>query len=190
MLKTIFFALVATCYVAGTAIAADWKSAEGVVIQICAVQTPPATVVIEVVSDGGGVSSKTFKTAGADAMAEAWEARTVSGQRVATLFQRIAPSRWPDAVVVANLVLPVPQNSISADGWTDWRAPVEKVNEQFYAIRRANGRKGVTSPVSDDEAGLYRVRFKRMDFEAYLENMPSHDGPKMAWTSDPIPGCN
>lgn len=190
MLRTICFALVATCCVAGTSVAADWKTAEGIAVQICAVQTPPATVVVEVISDGDGVSSTIFKATGADTMAEGWRAQTIKGQHVATLFKSIYPSWRPDAVVVANLVLPVPLNSISADGWTDWRAPVEKVNEQFYAIRRANGRKGVTSPVSDDEAGLYRVRFKRMDFEAYLENMPSHDGPKMAWTSDPIPGCN
>lgn len=173
------------------------KNKPGIAIQICSLQAPKMHVQLNAIMDGGPSKRMGGKVAGtslnasaSNALEERWEGKSADGNPVASMFEHVDGYWTIDAVTVDGLVWPVAAETIPGDKWTSWMVPNAKAIGTYYSINRAQGVPVESKPITPADAALYRVRFKRMPFIEYLNNMPKADGPMDAWTLDPIPECN
>jgi hypothetical protein len=166
-------------------------SPEVIAIQLCSITTPAKLTNLEVVIEGriNSVSAMSFSLDGVTSVSEAWVARSLTDQYVASYWGDISDDQMPTFIIVDGQVLPLEANNISGRKWTAWAAPKFKVaNGYSWALNRVNNKKPALGAGNGNDSN-FRFRFKRMTFDDYLSNMPKQNGPTKAWSSDPIPAC-
>ena len=185
LLSAVFGALLSASVLAAT------DSREVVAVQLCAINAPAKLTSVQVVTEGwvNSVGGVTFDMDGRTPLTEAWESSSMTGQRVGSYWGSINKYGTPTFVIVENYVLPLKATEVPTDKWTGWKAPQFAVKDgSRFAIMQVNNQKPQLESINGDDTN-FRFRFKRMSFDTYLSNMPRQDGPKTAWSDDPIPAC-
>lgn len=181
--------------VLGLLLSSNTPAADGsqnvIAIQLCAITLQSKLTRLNVVFEGrlNSVSGVTFDTGGGSALTEEWTALSHTGQHVGSYWGAIDKDSTPTFVVVENYVLPLSMSEVPTAKWTAWTSPKFVVKDGYqFAIARANNQEPKLEQIRAADIG-FRLRFKRMSFDAYLAHIQPHASPTKSWSDDPIPAC-